>query len=141
MDGSGTLILVGAIFLFVAAILLAIGVFLWMRTRRFLRTAVDTTGVIVDLIESSGSEGGTVYQAVVEFQTREGRTVRWTESMASSPAAGDVGDQLPMKYNPENPQEARIARFFRMWFVSVLLTGMGAMFGATGAVLLILGVI
>jgi Protein of unknown function (DUF3592) len=140
-DGSGTLLLVGAIFLVIGVVLFAIGGFLWMRTRRFLETAVDTTGVIVDLLESSGSDGGTVYQAVVEFQTREGQTVRWTESMASSPAAGDVGDQLPMKYNPDDPNEARIARAFRMWFVTMLLSGMGLMFGATGLVLVILGVL
>lgn len=96
------------------------------------------TGVIVDRLESSDSEAGTLYQVVVEFQTREGQTVRWTDSIASNPAAGDVGDQIPMKYNPDDPNEARIARAFRMWFATVFLSGMGLIFGGVGAVLLIL---
>jgi hypothetical protein len=140
-DSGGTLLLVGIIFLAVGLVQLGLGIFFFLRTRRFLRTAVTTTGTIVDLIESSGSEGGTVYQAVVEFQTADGRTVRWQESMASNPAAGQPGDRVPMKYDPSDPDKARIAKTFRLWFLSGLFVLLGLLFLGIGVVLTVAGLI
>jgi hypothetical protein len=141
MDEGGTLLLVGLIFLGIGAIQLGLGIFFFVRTRRFLRTAVEATGTIVELLESSGSEGGTVYQAVVEFQTAEGRSIRWQETMASNPPAGQQGDQLLMKYDPVNPQRARIARATRLWFLPGLFGLLGLLFFALGVVLTAAGVL
>jgi hypothetical protein len=140
-DTGGTLLLVGVIFLAVGAIQLGLGIFFFARTRRFLRTAVETTGTIVDLVESRSSEGGTSYKAVVEFQTADGRSMKWTESMASNPPAGDIGEQIPIKYDPKNPSRARIAKRFRLWFVSALLGLLGLLFLGIGAVLTAAGVL
>jgi hypothetical protein len=137
----GPLLLVALIFLAVGAVQLGLGVFFFVRTRRFLRRAVETTGTIVDLIESSGSEGGTVYQAVVEFQTADGRAIRWQESMASNPPAGQPGEQIPIKYDPANPNKARIAKTFRLWFLSGLLGLLGLLFLGLGVVLTVAGVL
>jgi Protein of unknown function (DUF3592) len=137
----GPLLLVALIFLAVGAVQLGLGIFFFVRTRRFLRRAVETTGTIVDLIESSGSEGGTVYQAVVEFQTADGRAIRWQESMASNPPAGQPGEQIPIKYDPANPNKARIAKTFRLWFLSGLLGLLGLLFLGLGVVLTVAGVL
>jgi hypothetical protein len=141
VDEGGTLLLVGLIFLGIGAIQLGLGVFFFVRTRRFLRTAVEATGTIVELLESSGSEGGTVYQAVVEFQTADGRSIRWQEAMASNPPAGQQGDQLLMKYDPVNPQRARIAKATRLWFLPGLFGLLGLLFFALGVVLTAAGVL
>ena len=140
-DTGGILLLVGLIFLAVGAVQLGLGIFFFVRTRRFLRRAVETTGTIVDLIESSGSEGGTVYQAVVEFQTADGRAIRWQESMASNPPAGQPGEQIPIKYDPANPNKARIAKTFRLWFLSGLFGLLGLLFLGLGVVLTVAGVL
>jgi Protein of unknown function (DUF3592) len=137
----GPLLLVALIFLAVGAVQLGLGIFFFVRTRRFRRRAVETTGTIVDLIESSGSEGGTVYQAVVEFQTADGRAIRWQESMASNPPAGQPGEQIPIKYDPANPNKARIAKTFRLWFLSGLLGLLGLLFLGLGVVLTVAGVL
>lgn len=141
MNEGGTLLLVGLIFLGVGAIQLGLGIFFFVRTRRFLRTAVEATGTIVELIESSGSEGGTVYQAVVEFQTADGRSIRWQETMASNPPAGQQGDQLLMKYDPARPQRARIAKATRLWFLPGLFGLLGLLFFGIGVVLTVAGVL
>lgn len=138
-DAGSTLLLLGLIFLGVGAPMFGVAVFLFFRTRRFLETAVDTTGTIVDLIASRSSEGGTVYRAVVAFKTAEGRDVQWTESMASNPPAGQPGDEVPVKYDPTNPEEARIAKPFRLWFLPGLLGLLGALFGGLGAVFTVIG--
>src|SRR6266511_5246570 len=93
-------LLVGVIFVAIGAVMLGLGIFFFVRTRRFLRTAVDATGTIVELIESSGSEGGTVYQAVVEFRTGDGQSIRWQESMASSPPVGSAGRHAADEVRP-----------------------------------------
>jgi hypothetical protein len=140
-DTGGTLLLIGVIFLAVGAIQLGLGIFFFARTRRFLRTAVETTGTIVDLVESRSSEGGTTYKAVVQFQTADGRSITWTETMASNPPAGQIGEQTPIKYDPANPNKARIAKRFRLWFLSGLLGLLGLLFLGIGAVLTAAGVV
>lgn len=55
--------------------------------------------------------------------------------MASNPPAGQVGEQTPIKYDPANPSKARIAKRFRLWFLSGLLGLLGLLFLGIGAVL------
>ena len=142
MDDSGrTLLLIGVIFLAVGAVMAGLGSFFLARIRRFLRTAVDAIGTVVELRESSGSEGGTVYSAVVDFQTVDGRSIRWEETMASNPPAGRPGEQLAMKYDPANPKRARIARATRMWFMPVLFGGLALLFLGLGVALTIAGLV
>ena len=138
-DSGGTVLLVGVIFLVIGAVMIGLAIFFFSRTRRFLRSALDATGTILELRESSGSDGGTVYSAVVEFPTTDGRRIRWEESMASNPPAGQPGEQLVMKYDPANPQKARIAKATRMLFMPMLFGGLGLLFLGLGVVLTIAG--
>jgi len=139
VSDTGVLILVGLSFVGIGIVFGALAWFFLARTRRFLRTAANATGTVIELIESSGSEGGTTYSAVVQFRTTDGREIHWTESMASNPPAGQRGDTLQMKYDPANPQTARIAKTSRLWFMPIFLGGMGVLFLAVGAVLAVVG--
>jgi len=80
-----------------------------------------------------------VYRAVVQFQTAQGQSVQWTESMASNPPAGQPGDEVPVKYDPADPEEARITKPFRLWFLPGLLGLLGGIFGGLGAVFTVIG--
>jgi Protein of unknown function (DUF3592) len=132
---------IGLIFLGVGAVQVALAGFFIARTRRFLRTAIDASGTIVELLESRSSEGGPSYQAVVEFPTGDGTLIRWTETMASNPPAGQPGEQLPMKYDPADPRNARISRPFRLWFLSGLFGLLGLVFVVIGAGLMAAGAV
>lgn len=138
-EAADVLIPLGLGFLGLGLLFIGLAAFFFFRTRKFLETAVLTTGTIVDLVASSGSEGGTVYQAVVQFTTGDGRQVTWQQSMASNPPAGQPGDEVPVRYDPTDPDDARIAKPFRLWFLSGLFTLMGAIFGGTGAIMAIIG--
>lgn len=73
------------------------------------------------------------------FKTAEGRDLQWTESMATNPPAGQPGDQVPVKYDPTDPEEARIAKPFRLWFLPGLFGLLGGLFGGLGAVFTVIG--
>jgi hypothetical protein len=131
--------LAGAIFLGVGALEFALGLFFYFRTRRFLETAVDAQGKVVGFEEHHSSEGGTSYSPVVEFTAADGQTRKFSDSVSSNPPGFDEGEAVPVKYDPKNPERAKINRRFRLWFVAGLLTSMGLLFAAIGALLLALG--
>jgi hypothetical protein len=114
----------------VALILLAIGTIPVMRTLLFLRTAEETTGTIVELREGQGE--GPIFQAVVEFKTHEGQTIRWTQPGWRSRFPGNVGDEIRMKYNPQNPNRARTADMHSTWVFGVVFSSFGLLLGAIG---------
>lgn len=129
----------GLAFLGVGVLCGAIAVFFLVRTRRFLAGAVDAQGTVISMVASSGSEGGTVYSPVVQFRAQDGQTVTFTDSVASSPPSHQAGDVITVKYSPGDPQNARIGTGFRLWFVPVLLGGLGAIFLAVGGGLYLFG--
>jgi len=127
------MVLGGGVFLALGLIMLAFGLLLVMRTLRSLRSAVTITGTIVDF---RGSED---IQRVVEFKTHEGNTVRWTET-GGSRQQGRVGNDIPMKYNPAKPNQARIARTSDLSLGGSALSISGLGFAGLGLVLVIFGV-
>jgi hypothetical protein len=130
---------VGLIFVPTAAVLLGLAIFFFVRTRRFLARAIDTHGTVVELVASRSSEGGTTYKPVVQFTTPEGGTFQFTDSMSSNPPGFDVGEAAPVKYDPKNPQRARIGTGFRLWFLVALFGGLGLIFAVVGLALLVAG--
>src|SRR5918995_7258831 len=103
-DTGGTLLLVGVTFLAVGAIQLGLGIFFFARTRRFLRTAVETTGTIVDVVESRSSEGGTTYKAV-QFQTARRPRHHVDRDHGQQPARRSGRGADPDQVRPRQPQQ------------------------------------
>ena len=134
MTGDSEMTLFAAIFGGVGALLLVIAVFLVFRTRRFLEGAVAATGTVVGHVASSSSEGGYTYQPQVRFTAADGRTFDFVDGMGSSPPRPPQGAVVPVRYDPQNPGKARIASGFRLWFVPILLGGMGLIFFIAGVI-------
>lgn len=80
-----------------------------------------TTGNVVRLEESDSAEGGCcVYSPVIEF-TAGGQTYSFESDNASDPPAYDVGEQVPVLYNPANPETAQIDSFFERWLFPIII--------------------
>lgn len=123
--------IVGMIFLGISLIPLAVGLFFLIDTLQFLSSATATaTGVIVSCPRPKSSS--TACTATVAFTTAQGQSVTITTSFASS--AFEVGQQQPVAYNPDHPQDARISSFLVLWFVPTLLLGLGGLFFLIGAI-------
>lgn len=130
-------LIIGIVFSLVGLLLTAIGVFIWIRTRIFLSTAQEVKGTVVRMVYSHSSEGGGGYSPVYQFRTLEGQTIEAGDSMSSNPPMFHEGQIIDVLYDPKNPQKARIKKWMSLYFVSVLLGGMGLVFGGVGVVMLI----
>jgi hypothetical protein len=111
---------VAAIFLpicFVVSLgLMGLGIWLRGKTQRFVKTARETTGEIVgsQRRHSMSGSGKFTNYALVRFVTDAGEEVLY-ESMAGFPWAGrDPGKQVPILYDPDDPQKARINSFVEL---------------------------
>ena len=134
-------LIVGIVFSLVGLLLMGIGVFILVRTRMFISTSQEVKGTVTHLIASSGSEGGTVYAPVFKFTTIQGQVIEVEEKVASNPPQFSQGQVVDILYDPENPSRARVKKWFNLYFVPLLLGGMGIIFGAIGVGLLIFKII
>ena len=126
---------VGIVFSIVGGLLALIGVFLFIRTRIFIGKAQEVKGTLMQMVysrssSSSGSGGG--YAPVYQFKTLDGQSIVIQDSLSSNPPRFQVGQEIDVLYEPGNPQKARINKWMNLYFVPVLLGGMGLIFGGVG---------
>ncbi len=137
---SDTLV-IGIVFSLVGGLLAAIAVFSLIRTRIFIRKAQEVKGTIIQMVYSRSSEGGGSYSPVYQFNTIEGQTIVVADSLSSNPPMFKEGQVIDVLYDPENPQKARIKKWMSLYFVPLLLGGMGLIFGGVGIALVIAQII
>lgn len=130
-------LIIGIVFPLIGGLLFVIGAFLFFRTRSFISTAQEVQGTVIEMVWSSSSDGGGGYSPVYQFRAINGQMITVQDSLSSSPPMFQVGQTIDVLYDPENPQKARIKKFWSLYFTSILLCGMGLIFGGVGIVLLI----
>jgi len=80
-----------------------------------------TTGNVVRLEESNSSEGSCcVYSPVIEFSAG-GQTYSFESGNASDPPAYRVGEEVPVLYDPANPETAQINSIFERWVFPIII--------------------
>lgn len=80
-----------------------------------------TTGIVARLEESSDGDGGCcVYSPVIEFEAN-GRTYSFEGGNASDPPAYDVGEQVPVLYDPADPNTAQINKWTERWLFPIII--------------------
>lgn len=126
------------LFLLVGGLLLLGAVASYQSANRFLEEAVSATGVVVALEEQRG-DGTVSYHPVVVFLDESKKTVRFTSSVGSSPAAYRKAEQVPVLYLPGQPEDARIDRFFEHWGASLIMSILGAPFFLIGLSIVLFG--
>lgn len=116
----------------VGFILAALAVIFWLRTQAFLGNAQKAQGTVIRLVYSSDSEGGGGYSPVYTFRTMSGQVVEVTDRMSSNPPQFKEGQIIDVLYDPDNPNRARINKWFNLYFVPLLLGFLGLVFGGIG---------
>lgn len=128
----GALALVRGIVLLVGVGLLVGAVWSWQRTDAFVAAATAVHGTVIGLESSRSNDGGTTYRPRVRFQAADGRTVEFVSGLGSSPPAYELGEVVPVLYRADDPQGAEIGDFLTLWFVTLMLAGIGSVFSAIG---------
>lgn len=131
-------LIIGIVFGFVGGVMTLIAVFLFVRTRMFINNAQEVKGTVIRLVYSHSSEGGGGYSPVYQFKTIEGRLVEKQDNLSSNPPMFKEGQTVDVLYEPANPENARIKKWMNLYFLPLLLGGMGGIFGSLGVVLFII---
>lgn len=129
-------LIIGIVFPLVGLLLIAIAVFILMRTRSFISSSQEVKGTVVRNVYRSSSEGGG-YAPVYSFTTIDGRPVEVEDKLQSNPPQFREGAAVDILYDPQNPSRARVKKWMNLYFAPALLSGMGVIFGGIGVVLLI----
>jgi hypothetical protein len=97
------------------------GIFSTIQTGAFIRRSVEVDGEVVRL-ERSQNRGryGYTYAPIFTFNTIEGVAYNVTSGVGSSPAGFSKGDSVLVRYDPANPEDARIHSLFQTWGSSAL---------------------
>ncbi len=106
-------------------IFILIAVYLGYRSYSFQQIAISTKGQIVELVERTDSEGGTLFAPVFTFTDNQGQVQKVYSSVSSYPPIGNVGDTIDILYDPKNPKNADIDTFFSNWGGAIILGGLG----------------
>jgi hypothetical protein len=98
--------------------------------RRFLATAAEARGVVVDVAkvrEYDSDLGREVTRSypVVEFVTAREQVVRYQPPMGSNPPDYRIGGPLKVLYDPANPQHVVLDTWDELWKEGVIFAAMG----------------
>ena len=108
------------------------------RTLAFIHTAIATDGAIVGLAPGRGAHDGEVsYAPIFRFAAVNGHIYTITSRVASNPPSVSPGQAVQVLYERKNPANAKLALFWPLWFLTILLAGIGISLAAAGYTLLL----
>lgn len=88
---------------------------------RLENSGSTTTGTVIEMEESSTSEGGCcVSSPVIEFQSN-GQTYTFDGGNASNPPAYQVGETVPVIYDSSDPTTAQINKWSERWLFPLII--------------------
>ena len=115
---------------------LAVGLIPALRTRGLLKSGAPAQGMVVDVEEETSQDHddhttSTTYYPVVQFTTADGRTMKFTSAVGYG-SEPPLGDAVPVRYRPNDPEQAEIDRAIT-WMLPAafgLLGGLGLLVAA-----------
>jgi hypothetical protein len=113
-----------------AVILLAASAHTYRTTRDFVRTAQQSTGVVVRMLRN-----GDAFYPRVRFSDAAGRFHEFNSKKIRSPPGYTAGEQVQVLYLPDAPETARIGRFSELWFAPVIFGAIGVALAVTSVCL------
>ena len=120
--------IISTILLLTSIILLGLAAYFYTKQENFIETSIKTSGVVIGLEEStssSSSSSSISYAPTVKYQDAEGNEYVFTSNISSSPPSYDVGEEVIIMYNPNNPSDAQIKSIFGQWIIVWILGGIG----------------
>lgn len=113
------------------ALFMLMAVCLGFSRLQFLKNALATHAVIIELRETENDSGNLLYAPVYKFEDENGDEFIIRSSTASDPPIGKIGDTIKVYYAPGDPNTSIENRFFSKW-------GLPTVFGILGIVFFII---
>lgn len=88
-------------------------------------SGIQVMGVIVEVREVSGAEGGLMRIMKVQYEDTTGESHSFQDNVANGVYHGPVGVGIPVVYERSNPSVARINTIDHHWEVPILLVTFG----------------
>ena len=135
------------VFAVIGIVLLMAGAMTYNSTRNFIAGASEAQGKVVDLVlertdnRNSSRSKSSVYKPVVVFTTADNEVINFISSVGSNPPSHSKGEVVNILYNQSKPYEARIDSFLDLWFMTSILTGIGAVFFLIGGGMVLFGML
>jgi hypothetical protein len=121
----------GMIFFGIGLALLAVALVLTGLAVSFRLNAERVTATVIENELRHYSDGNS-YCPILSFTTRLGQTYTHRSDVCSWPPSFENGDKATIYYDPNNPNNSQLDSFLGVWFVPVLFTFMGLIFGGVG---------
>ena len=114
--------------------LVGIAVIIYVLGVSFRSNAELTSGTVSGFSTVTDSDDGSLtYCPMVKFTTNIGQQVTYDSHVCNSLPAHEVGDQVQIYYDPENPQSAQIKDFWSQYLVVTILACIGLPFVVFGS--------
>lgn len=121
--GTKTASMIGLVFGLIGAAMLSVIIYLYISHQNFLQRAVPAIGVVVS----------SPHQPVIDYEYN-GEMYSYYSSVSSNPPSYEMGEQVEVFVNPDNPNDVIVNTFTERWFVITLVGGMGLLFFGIGMV-------
>jgi hypothetical protein len=110
-------------------LMVGIAAIIYMSGVSFRNRAELTTGTVTGFSTVTDSDDNTVtYCPSIRFATSTGQEVIHNSHVCNSPPAHQVGDQVEIYYDPENPGKAQVKNFWSQYLVVSILGCIGLPF-------------
>jgi hypothetical protein len=118
------------IVLVVALPFLFIGIWETVKAQSMIKNFTSTQGTVIgnDYLSTTDPEDSAkvswAYYPIVRFAA-QGRQFSFTDGVGTYPSEYEVGDEVEVLYNPEDPYDATIKSWKRVWFGPIWITTIG----------------
>jgi hypothetical protein len=125
---------IGRLMVALGAVTFLVGVGFAIETATFVLRAKHAAAIILRLDERENDDG-VQYTPVFTFTASDGKQYTVRAIVASDPPAFEVGESADILYVPSKPSGARIASWWQLWFVSLVLGILAVIHGFLGGCL------
>ncbi|MDG1997067.1 MAG: DUF3592 domain-containing protein, partial [Emcibacteraceae bacterium] len=113
--------IITVVFLFFATIGFGYGAYYSANSMiHMTNNGLSAPGIVTSIESRDNSDGGYTYYAKVCFTAQDGNQYQITDSIGSSTALYDRGEEVDVLYNPLTPDDGMIDRGIFNWWISVI---------------------
>lgn len=111
---------------------------LYKSDRAFMKQSASTIGTVVNIEYARSDKGEVTYYPIVAFQTLNGKKYQFRNTTGTTrrKRSYQEGVQVEVRYEIQNPANAKIAGFWELWGLIAILGGFGLLFLLTGAIII-----